>query len=172
MDTVNRTGSPTSGISDLRVLLKSGTKRPESPAPQVFDGLTAAHDPETARSSPFSAITKHRISHEIRCFSALLPRNSLGQNLGQPSDPSLNLYGKHFRKHQMDCFVRPSGALALFYNFFRMMINFSLEIKAHTALPHSCSQSSVSQKQSFSLTSAATAGPVFQWPYGKEFHPF
>ena len=66
MDTVDGIGFSTSGLPP-----NPEQKAPESTAPQGFDRSAAAHNPEVAGSSPVSATIKHRISHEIRCFSAL-----------------------------------------------------------------------------------------------------
>ena len=50
-------------------------------------------------------------------FLYFLPRNSLGQNLGQPSDPSRDPNADRFGKHQPDKLACPADFSSLFLLF-------------------------------------------------------
>ena len=86
------TGATHAGVAELadaRDLKSRGRDpvpvRPRSPAPyRGVEQLAArrAHNPEVVGSSPTSATIKHRISYEIRCFSALFVLEAYGSKSG------------------------------------------------------------------------------------------
>ena len=108
-----------SGENGAKWYLEPERKGPNSAQKCQMDFRAVDHNPEVAGSSPVSATIKVLKSQDFRTFSLYLTQNMTCRPPGSMPVPSLDPYGKHFRKHQMDYLVYPAGALVFFHHFFR-----------------------------------------------------